>query len=53
MDVVFGKKLEVPMYQSLIVKTEPVTITNNQHILVCVSKLKNLNFILASWGAKV
>lgn len=40
MDVIFGKKLEVPMYQNLIVKCEPVSNTNNQHVIVTVSKLK-------------
>ncbi len=34
MDVIFGKKLEVPMYQNLKVKCEPVSNTNNQHVIV-------------------
>ncbi|XP_022182755.1 symplekin [Myzus persicae] len=34
MDVIFGKKMEVPMYQNLKVKCEPVSNTNNQHVLV-------------------
>jgi symplekin len=38
MDVIFGKKLEVPMYQNLKVKCEPVSNTNNQHVIVSVSK---------------
>ena len=27
MDVIFGKKLEVPMYQNLKIKSEPVILT--------------------------
>lgn len=45
MDVVFGKKLEVPMYQNLKIKCEPVSNTNNQQVLVSVSKLKQFIWI--------
>jgi len=45
MDVIFGKKMEVPMYQNLKVKCEPVSNTNNQQVLVSVSKLKQFIWI--------
>lgn len=38
MDVIFGKKLDIPMYQTLKVKSEPITKTNNQPVIT-VSEL--------------
>lgn len=37
MDVIFGKMLEVPMYQNVKVKSEPLSNTNNQTTAVTVS----------------
>jgi len=45
MDVIFGIKLEVPMYQNLKIKCEPVSNKNNQQLLVSVSKLKQFIWI--------
>lgn len=39
MDVIFGKRLEVPTYQNQIIKCEPLSKTNNQLGLVTVSKV--------------
>lgn len=38
MDIIFGNKLEVPTYQNLKVKSEPVSKTINQSTIVSVSK---------------
>lgn len=37
MDVIFGKMLEVPMYQNVKVKCEPLSNTNNQSTTETVS----------------
>lgn len=37
MDVIFGKMLEVPMYQTVKVKCEPLSNTNNQPTAETVS----------------
>lgn len=39
MDVLFGKKLEVPTFQNLKIKCEPVSITNNQPDVTAVSEI--------------
>lgn len=46
MDVIFGSKLEVPMYQNLKVKCEPVSKTNNQDTVVTVREINKNYFLL-------